>query len=429
LTATFSDTRPIDASFHHGTHRQLLADVPVTDALESHVDALIVPTARPLSWLREAMELAGKLDTGVVAMCSKSVKAAEVVELGELTGVPVVAVDVDRDATYRLPAFSTTQLVERTAFRRSSDTSTKRNLALLLSRVAGWQRVLFLDDDIFDIKPSAARAAVGLLGQFDVVGMHNAGCPDNSVVCHVHRALGGDQAQFIGAGALAVAPLASQSFFPNTYNQDWFYILGTGVPTRAAVTGRMSQKYYDPFADRDRSRREELGDCLAEGLYWLLDHRLPIESADDEHWRDFLTRRWYFIDHLITHVRKCEWESARKDRVMASLDVARAASANVTPGLCAEYVRCWRTDLEAWRRFIVEEPVGLGLAGALDYLHWPGVVQTGADWPSSDVNGPAEEDRLTCHNGWRGADEIPPPHGGPGRPPVSPPIAPTTAEH
>ena len=427
MTAKYSDTRPIDASFHHGTHRQLLQEVPLSDARQTRVDALIVPTARPLSWLREAMELASKLGTGLVAMCSRAVKAAEAVELGDAKGVAVVAVDVASEETYRLPMLLTTQLVKRTAFRRPGDTSTKRNLALLLSRVAGWQRVFFVDDDIFDIKPSAARAAVGLLDQFDVVGMHNIGCPDNSVVCHVHRELEGDQDQFIGAGALAVAPLVNQSFFPSTYNQDWLYILGTGIPTRAAVTGQMKQKYYDPFADPDRARREELGDCLAEGLYWLLDHRLPVENADDGHWRDFLSRRWYFIDHLITHVRKGEWETGLRDRVVAALEVARAVSANITPRLCAEYVRSWRTDLETWRRFIREQPVGLGVAEGLEHLNWPGVVQSDLKWPDADVNGVIGEDRLICRNGWRGTEQAPSPNGEPGRHPVPPPVTPTTA--
>lgn len=413
MTTRYSDTRPIDASFHHGNHRQLLANVPVDQAPRARVDALIVPTARPLNWLREAIALAARLKCGLVAMCSKAVKAADVVALGDYKGVSVVAIDVEAGVGYGLPPLSTTQRVERTMFRRSSDTSTKRNMALLLARVAGWERVLFLDDDIFAIEPATVHAAMGLLGQFDVVGMHNAGCPDNSVVCHAYRRLGGEQAQFIGAGALAVAPGMSQSFFPNTYNQDWFFILGCGQPTRAAVTGLMRQKEYDPFADADRARREELGDCLAEGLYWLLDHRLPIENADIEHWRDFLSRRRYFIEHLITEVTKSQWSNALVSRTRAALNVALNTCANVSPQLCAQYVRCWRHDLEAWRAFVERHPVGLGVEAALAHLKWRGVVQSVHPWPSADVGGD-HEDRLTYPDGQPDPATGPEPFGAPG---------------
>lgn len=242
-----------------------------------------------------------------------------------------------------------------------------------MSRVAGWERVLFLDDDIHGVNPADARAAAGLLGDFDAVGMHNAGYPDNSVVCHAHRETGARQEQFIGAGALAVSPVRNRSFFPNTYNQDWFFLLGYGQPTKIAVTGRMWQKEYDPFADPDRARSEELGDCLAEGLYWLLDHRLATANADREHWGDFLSRRTYFIEHLIAELSKHTDDRASKRRI-SSLHVARATCTMITPGLCDEYMLRWQTDLESWRAFLREHPVGLGTAGALDHLDWPGVV-------------------------------------------------------
>ena len=382
LTASQAITRPIDASVHHGSHRQLLTDIPSHYAPQARVDALLIPTCRPAQWLGHAMALARELDCGVVAICSGNANAVEVIELGDRLDVAVLAIDLVNGG-YGIPTFSTAQLTQSTVFRLRSDASLKRNLALVLSRVAGWERVLFLDDDIFAIAPVDARSAVGLLGEYDVAALRNNGYPDNSVVCHANRGLGGSQEQFIGVGALAVDPTSSRSFFPNVYNQDWLFILGTGQPTRMAVTGRMRQKVFDPFKDLDRARREELGDCLAEGLYWLLDHRLPIGNADIEHWRDFLARRRRFIDELIGKLHSADLDADVRVRVSASLMLARATNAVITPGLCMEFVQRWRKDLEAWKNFVFNQPSTLGLENALAYLEWPDVSTSRRPWPAT----------------------------------------------
>lgn len=345
------------------------------------------------------MQLATELDCGLVAMCSCSVKATEAVDLGDQLEVPVIALDVI-DHGYGLPKFSTDQLLERTRFVRSSDTAKKRNMGLLLSRSVGWERVLFLDDDIHIVNPASIRAAAGLLNEFDGIGMHNSGYPDNSVVCHANRLLGAGQKQFIGAGAMIVTPNRGRSFFPDVYNDDWFFMLGLGWPARLAITGEMMQRAYDPFANPNRARTEELGDCLAEGLYWLLDHRLPIGSADIEHWRDFLIRRSYFVDHLIAEARKCEWNEDVRDRVVASLNAARSTSAEISPRLCTEYIARWQTDLETWRSFVRRQPVHLGMEQALVALNWPDVFTSSLPWRSRNVVSAADEDRLISQDGW-----------------------------
>jgi hypothetical protein len=398
LNSWNSDTRPFDPSFHHASHHDLLADVPAESASRADVDAVIVPTARPEHWLREAMKLARGLDSGLVAMCSQAVKAVDVVDLAEKYGVPVIAVDVT-PRPYGLPRLLTNELLEETRLAPRGDLAKKRNLALLLSWMAGWKRVFFVDDDIYAVNPADVRAAVGLLDEFDVIGMHNGGYPDNSVVCHAYRELGAKQAQFIGGGTMAFTPPRIRSFFPNTYNDDWFFILGYGQPTRIAITGSMRQKEYRPFSNPDRARVEEFGDVMGEGLYWLLDHKLPMESADLEHWRDFLIRRWYFIDHLIAEASKEDWEHHQKARILASLNAARSMSAEIRPRLCAEYIRRWRIDLTTWRAFIEEQPAGLGVAEALAKLSWPGVVTSAQPWPVHDVDGDGDEDRLACESG------------------------------
>jgi hypothetical protein len=323
--------------------------------------------------MREAMALASSLDCVVVALCSRHNSATDVAHLAQELRVATIALDMDNEPAV-LPQSAARALLTGTQFEHKADASDKRNLALLLSRIAGWERVLLLDDDIYDVDPQHARAAVGLLDRYVAVGLRNVGFADNSVVCHAFRLVGGPQEQFIGAGAMATSPLRTQSFFPANYCGDWLYLIGDAQPPRLAVTGRMRQKKFDPFAKVERARGEEFGDCLAEGLFWLLDEHLPLSRADHDYWESFLWRRSRFIDRLLVRVGRVIEDADLKARMVASLSAGRDIHAEITADLCTEYVRRWRSDLESWRHMIGDTPTGLGIDRALDYLGLSGAV-------------------------------------------------------
>lgn len=217
---------------HHSTHRHLLRQES-DDTPPGDVDALIIPAGRPIAWLREGTALAAGLTCALVAFCSRKIAASDVADLGNELGVSTAALEM-RDCEQVLPPFLTTELVADSELVRTSDSSRKRNLGLALARIAGWKRVLFLDDDIHSLGPRDAEAAAGLVGRYAAVGLSNIGFPDNSVVCHAYREVGGPQAQFIGAGALMVAPTRSRAFFPDTYNADWLYLLGDALRVRVS---------------------------------------------------------------------------------------------------------------------------------------------------------------------------------------------------
>jgi hypothetical protein len=317
--------------------------------------------------MREAMALASALDCVLVAVCSRRNSTKDATHLGQELRVATIALDIE-DCQDALAPTSAGALVKSSEFEHKTDASDKRNLALLLSRIAGWGRVLLLDDDIFDVNPQHARAAAGLLDRFAAVGFRNVGFPDNSVVCHAFRAIGGPQEQFIGAGGMAVAPTRTRSFFPVNYCGDWFYLVGDAQPPRVAVTGSMRQKKFDPFANVERARGQEFGDCLAEGLFWLLDDQLPLARADHEYWESFLGRRSRFIERLLVRVERVIEDADLKARMVASLSAARDIHAEITADLCTEYVRRWRSDLESWRQLIDDMPTGLGIDRALEHL-------------------------------------------------------------
>lgn len=339
--------------YHRGSHNSLLTRAATIESVPKDVDAIIVPTARPPVYLRNTIAVARELGCTLVALCSGRSHAREVERLARNAAVKVVAVDTGPVLAGALPRFATTEMLRCTKFNRRTDTSSKRNLGLVLAAVAGWKRIVFLDDDISVPVPGHLRDAAGLLAQHATVGLTNGGFPDNSVVCHAYRESGGPQETFIGGGALAVAANSFSAFFPSIYNEDWFFLLDDDRLRPSAVTkGVAVQSPYDPYSDVRRARSEELGDCLAEGIFALLDVGDRIQDATARYWRDFLTRRRLFIDEVIGGVRAMDTDPAKRALMIEALKAARGRSWRIEPELCVQYLRAWQADRDTWRRFL-----------------------------------------------------------------------------
>ena len=89
-------------------------------------------------------------------------------------------------------------------------------------------------------------------------------------------------------------------FFPDIYNEDWFFFAETAARHRLTNAGEARQAEYDPFDSPVRAEHEEFGDLLAEGLYSLMedinDPALPyarlLSCATGSFWRAFIDARW-----------------------------------------------------------------------------------------------------------------------------------------
>ena len=334
---------------HHGSHLDLLKDLSVAP-FPSDPDAIIVPTARPAAALEPAIELAAKLNCTLVALCSMWSSARDAVALAE-GRTKLIAVDIGALPSGVVPSFATCRVLAEAGFERGTDLSLKRNFGLLLARLIGWKRVVFLDDDIQVAEPTHLREAAGLTDHYAAVGLNIAGMPDNSVVCHAYRDAGGEQDTFVGGGAMAVGTREITSFFPNIYNEDWFFLLGDDGLRRTTTTGTVIQEPYDPYRE-ERAEMEELGDVLAEGLFWLLDNGRSLRDATVAHWGNFLRERAGFITDVMAMVERMDGEPGRRDRMLVALKAARERCYSIKPELCVEYIDAWQRDRTAWRRHV-----------------------------------------------------------------------------
>ena len=371
--------KEIRSEDHHGSHRDLLwtPDAPsaggvAADTDRADIDAIIVPTVRHPRFLVDAADIAASLDCPLVTLHStKWTSAREAVRLLP-AHVSLIAMDMPGAADLRLPESDSARLLAGTRFDRKKDTSTKRNLALMLCHMVGWERIVFLDDDIRIRDPGQLTHSAGLLDTYNAVGLTIGGYPDNSVVCHAYRIVGGKQESFVGGGALVVGTARSRSFFPDIYNEDWFYLLDAKMGLQPlAASGEAIQRPYDPFRTPDRARAEELGDVLAEGTFWLLDQGRSVADADEAHWAAFLNRRGRFIVHVLGMVERSAVEPAEKARMVASLKAALGRLACITPSLCLDYMRAWTADWYRWQDHFDSLRTGLPLDSALTSLTRP----------------------------------------------------------
>jgi hypothetical protein len=361
-----------ETSNHHGSHRRLIWSADSSQTPRAKIDAIIVPTARPVTYLNEAAHVAVKLGCPLVTLHSKKWTSAEAAVAYLPESVDLIAIDVPEATQLRLPELETSRLLERTIFRRRIDLSAKRNLALMLSHMLGWKRVVFLDDDIQVPDPRDVSRAAGLLDIHAAVGLGVDGFPDNSVVCHAFRDLGGSQETFIGGGALAVEVKRNRSFFPDVYNDDWFYVLDAGKRLQSVATvGQVIQNPYDPYRRPERARDEEFGDVMAEGTFWLLDQGKTASDGDLTHWREFLERRRQFIEDVLgMAAREPGIDAAQRGRMIEALKASLGRRALIQPELCVDYLRAWVSDQERWQRHIqrVRQGPNLGREWALRSL-------------------------------------------------------------
>ena len=337
----------------HDTHRQLIGRArPATGRRRPRLDAIIVPASRPAANIDHAVTLARAADSQLVVLCSRQADGGQVSEL-------LAARRFDRAVVVELPDGYTNERMNFTSsgvargempdFRENpnGDLSLKRNLGLLLARMAGWERIFFIDDDIRDISPVALHETVGMVGRYRSVGMRVTDFPDNSVVCHAHRETGAFQDVFISGSVLAVDCPEATSFFPDIYNEDWLFFYDDARARRLGWSGRNATRLHDdPFGQPGRAERQEFGDALAEGLYALLHLGAGPADATRDYWDHFLAARRQFLADIINRADQARPEI--RDKLVSAVDTAAISLMQIQPKTCERYVRAWRGDLRDW---------------------------------------------------------------------------------
>ena len=179
------------ASHSHLSHDVSGLPAPSLRSRRGHVDAIIVPAARPApaSFFKPVIELAAVLGAFLVVLCSKETKVEQVAQRIATTpsGRALIAPIPDGWRHPLFPHRTSAGEFQSASASRGSDLSAKRNLGLLLARLQGWNKIVFIDDDITISRPDRFARLAGQLENNQVAGMLVRQFPDNSVVCHARR--------------------------------------------------------------------------------------------------------------------------------------------------------------------------------------------------------------------------------------------------
>jgi hypothetical protein len=395
------------------SHVKLLRDVSgqlstASTSRAGRLDAIIVPASRPATFLRPAIELAAELSVPLLILCSLRARPEQVARrVAETPGARAHVVEVHAGWGHDLLVQQTSNPdFHRASAGRSSDLSLKRNLGLLLARKHGWNKVLFLDDDIAGLRVDDVARLAAQLDRHHVAGMVVRKFADNSVACHARRLAGLPQDNFVSGAVLGVNcadhPL---SIFPDVYNEDWFFFGRSAAERTLAMVGEARQEEYAPFADPGRARREEFGDLLAEGLYALFEDTpgLPfvdrLKAAGREYWERAIQERHDALDdisgRLQLSVEKELQLSVRKERrantpmhdAITALKAAGDQLNGVTPELCVNFLEAWQQDLARWQK-ITTRANTMDRAEAYSELGLKNVRFCSFGDPNSDERGP-----------------------------------------
>jgi hypothetical protein len=343
----------------------------------------VVPAARPASALQDVISLSATLSVPLVVLCSRQAHIVQVAQRVERTfGARALVIEVnERNQLLDVPLLTSNAQFRDACADRSSDLSVKRNIGLLLGRLQGWSKILFIDDDISQFRPSDIERLTGYLDRHAVASMVSRQFPDNSVVCHARRLAGLKQDVFVSGAVLGVnLHYPKLSFFPDIYNEDWFFFARNAAERSLPKIGEVRQATYRPFADPGRAGREEFGDLLAEGLYALFEYRPGWDlkeqlraAARVSYWQHFKELRLQMIreiDDALSVVQLTADRTTYLDILQAqeSLRFAEKQASGISADLCVGFLERWQEDEIRWQQVLTRYKTVLGEGDALAEL-------------------------------------------------------------
>jgi hypothetical protein len=402
------------------SHEDLLQfpDIPVSTihtpsgkraVTESLVDAIVVPTIRSAEHLRPAVQFAADSRCHLIILHTHKPPAGLSAILDRLRPGQVTLLAVRPDTKHHLIDLGAS-LPQSLVAPPALDISRKRNLGLLIGRVCGWTRMLFLDDDIRKLHVAKLCSAAALMDDYPVVGLQVKKYPDASVVGHARRLAGRRQELFVSGGSLLVNPQLLNGYFAPVYHEDWLCVINHLREHEVAIGGSVGQLKYLPFAAPDRAAREEFGEILLSGLLWLIHSRPRMDAADRAHrisdieywheatkprfWKQILEQRAALLQDLTVRLTK----NSEDPSPLSSLDAAKRRLAQLNSAEFVEFMERWLISLAEWHdRLSVLSRVDLvdkaqAIEKALAELGLAQVV--GGDEPSAE-QAPAGGSRWT----------------------------------
>lgn len=366
----------------HNTLMRRRAWYPLASADRTQLDAIVVPAARRAHRLKHIVDLAAASGTPLVVLASHHCQISEVADMvASAPGCKALIVAVPDSVCHEALTLETSAGIfrELSAGRRSN-LSLKRNLGLLLARLRGWRKIMFVDDDILPLTIDTLRRVAYHLETNLFAGLRTVKTPDNSVVCHANRLVGQPQGIFVSGAALGVhtADLPLE-VFPDVYNEDWFAMAGVASNLGVVCAGEAHQLEFNPYDDPNRAAVEEFGDLLAEGLFAAMTDGLhPARTTTSIYWASFIEARSQVIERIDAALT---WQTHQEVQAKASLIQAMIQLKEIRPDHCVDFIEAWRQDRDRFGKLSATLRAGTPIHDAMAQLRL-------SDWRLAEFGNP-----------------------------------------
>jgi hypothetical protein len=328
---------------------------------EPLLDAIVVPTIRSAEHLGPAVQFAADTRCHLILVYTDRPPDGLSAVLSRLRPGQVTLLTVRSDIPDRLLDLGAS-LPQSRVSPAALDISRKRNLGLLIGRVCGWTRMLFLDDDIRKLSVAKLSSAAALLDHYPVVGLQVRKFPDASVVGHARRLTGRRQEPFVSGGSLLVNPQLLNGYFAPVYHEDWLCVINHIRKGEVAIGGSVAQLPYLPFSASKRAEYEEFGDVLLSGLLWLVHTRSRDSAADKARlmtetgywreatnprfWKQILEQRAALLQEITIRLTP---QNSDHPAALSSLAAAKQRLDELKPADFAAFTERWLASLAVWR--------------------------------------------------------------------------------
>ena len=177
-----------------------------------------------------------------------------------------------------------------------------RNYAIILAKVLGFERVLFMDDDIIIEDNSPVYEMFDLLNNADFVSAEIKGMPDLSVVDFIMQKVGLEPYRFMSGGFLAFNLNSVAEYFLNYYNEDWIWLFMHRPEAKLVKYGEVYQLPYDPFENAiEKALHQEFGEILVEGVkrYIEIENKSNTLLLNKDFWDEIVKMRANLIKDIM----------------------------------------------------------------------------------------------------------------------------------
>lgn len=186
-----------------------------------------------------------------------------------------------------------------------------RNFALDHSITMGYEKVLFIDDDISDINDRKIEEGFSVLNKDSFVSCILKGVEDNSIIGHIAKHVGviDDGDKMLSGGLLFFSPASISKRFYNVYNEDWIIQLLEKKKKQIILqyTVRHNVDQHVNWS-LDQVIFQELGELIVEGL---LENEYAL-SMDYLFWDVIIEKRIKFIQEIKDKAIKLHYDHGHK---------------------------------------------------------------------------------------------------------------------